>query len=297
MWGDEFAYWAEDRFAEIDNHIRELNQWWADHGLSWLRYMSLAGIVMGESNFPVPPFAVELWRLLVGENPRANEHDLRTLAEYWAEEARKTGDVALEAAEAARGVNVVWLGDGAPWVFQQEMARISLSLAGLARTQADLAVGAAKFTTEVVGAKAAFRAQVILLLFELVMAIATAVPSLGSSLAVAAARRAVAWAALKAAMRVFVSQLRSVVFRSSLHRGGRATVRLGSTLPRRSLPRLRGPARPPISPRPVRAVQSRVLGDEGTGGRSQRRRGDVDRHEGTQRTFGPQRVPQQAGLL
>ena len=226
MWGDDVFYWLEDRFIEIDDHIRALNEWWADHGLSWLRYLSLWGTVGGESAFPVPPFAHEMWKLLAGENPRADENRLRDLVQYWADEATRTAETASEAARAAQGVSVVWLGDGAPWVFEDQMRALSEAAAGLSRTQADLATNSAQFVTIIVQAKAAFRAQVLLLLFELVTALATAT--------------------LRGIMRTFLAKLGQVQFRNSIRHlvaggvGRAGTVRLGAG----GLPRLAMPAWP-----------------------------------------------------
>ncbi|QSB16891.1 hypothetical protein JQS43_11765 [Natronosporangium hydrolyticum] len=218
---DEVDYAIQEFLEGFDDGIRSLNDWWAEHGPAWLNYLMFAGsplvgVAATTGNFPVPPFGLETYRLLLGVNPRADEYSLQALAEFWAEEARVTLEVAVAGVQAAQDIQVTWLGDGAPQVFSQQVQEVARAAAGLAQTQQALATQVTEFTVQTVQAKAAFRAQVILMLFELMVALALAFFTLGASLVAAAASMAGKVTAIRALMQGFLQRIMSATARSSL---------------------------------------------------------------------------------
>lgn len=239
MWGDEFEYQVQDFLKGIDDHIRELNAWWNEHGLAWLRYMSLYGIIAGESHFPFPPFALSTYQLLVGHNPRGDENSLRNAAEYWRDEALARQEDLTRLAEAVKRVNDAMQGPNAPTAAIQSLSQLIQPTAGLVQTQASIAQMLSQFYQQIVAAKAAFRAQVALMLGELITFVVMAVFTLGGSLVAAAlnmGRRVVMIRSLMAGFRALLGRVSAHNFLTSVPQ--RLGARLIAPLPLRNIPPL-----------------------------------------------------------
>lgn len=234
MFHDDLEYAIQDFFLQVDDAIRELNQWWYEWGPAWLTWIG-----GGSSNFPVPPFAHFTYQAFVGANPRADEQSLIEAAEYWQSHAEQTIEITEEFVALTRALDSSLSGVAVPMVANQQATEIARGLTGLAQTQASIAVGLMQFAAHTIGAKAAYLSQVLLIMAELVVAIISALFTLGASLVVASARAINMAINIWRTLDKFIDLIRQVGFKGAL-RSLRPAPKPALALPRAHWPGMSG---------------------------------------------------------
>ena len=234
MFHDDLEYAIQDFFLQVDDAIRELNQWCYEWGPAWLTWIG-----GGSSNFPVPPFAHFTYQAFVGANPRADEQSLIEAAEYWQSHAEQTIEITEEFVALTRALDSSLSGVAVPMVANQQATEIARGLTGLAQTQASIAVGLMQFAAHTIGAKAAYLSQVLLIMAELVVAIISALFTLGASLVVASARAINMAINIWRTLDKFIDLIRQVGFKGAL-RSLRPAPKPALALPRAHWPGMSG---------------------------------------------------------
>lgn len=208
---DELEYEIQDAFISIDEDIRRANQWWAEYGPAWLAWMG-----GGSHNFPIPPITYEIYQAFCGANPQANIQSLLETAEYWREQAEAASETVEAFVAKSRQISELLDGSVAPATFHHQAAQIADALLGLVQTQASLAYGTSQFAIETISAKAAYYAQVCLMLAEAVTALIGIFFTFGGSF-VAFLASAWNWVArIWNATKSFLARISGVSFKQAL---------------------------------------------------------------------------------
>ncbi|WP_199434130.1 WXG100-like domain-containing protein [Qaidamihabitans albus] len=186
--GDPVIYAFLDALAEIDEFIDKINEWLLDPG--WEAFL-LAGSAPG---LPIAaagligvgvqiPKLTPMAHAMLGEFPRADEEQAAELSRQWAAAAEEVGSWNEEArAEAVRILaEQVWSGQSAD-SFSSTMADYTAALDDLQGSLNNLAGGVGEFAQAVAYTKGLYRANLVLMLGELLHLVYSAISTYGASL-------------------------------------------------------------------------------------------------------------------
>ncbi|RKT83923.1 hypothetical protein SAMN05421805_112102 [Saccharopolyspora antimicrobica] len=209
---DEFARQVVAFGEWADGYIDEVNAFRSSWGFPVL---------------PIPRLS-SVFRLLIGDYPKADEKKSAELGEAWAEEAERAVEFLRDAQLALEAVTGSWNGGVAAPSLGMAFTDLAQAVNDYATTASSYAKGAYDFNTTVVMAKNVFQISLLILCYELIRAAVAVVFTMGGSLltvppAIVAARNGTRVAVVQALQRVSGIFIQQTLRRLGLRSGTVAT--------------------------------------------------------------------------